>query len=173
MGKQHTKIAVAVACLLVVTGVTAYINSAGLADKLADYLDATVQLQGADGTKTALTMDTIRELGETVFTAEVRSSSSPNREHEFAGVPLKAVLEKAGVSAAEAEQVLVRSVDGYVVALGAEEVLAEDNVYLVYAQDGEPLGTREDGGSGPYMTIVRQDSFSQRWSKYVLDIELQ
>lgn len=31
----------------------------------------------------------------------------------------------------------------------------------------------EKRGSGPYQIIIRKDQFSQRWAKYVLEIELQ
>lgn len=57
--------------------------------------------------------------------------------------------------------------------LNSDYVLDDDNIYLAYMMDGEPLKSREDGGSGPYQIIIRKDQFSQRWAKYVLEIELQ
>ena len=69
--------------------------------------------------------------------------------------------------------VIVRAIDGYTVALSIEEVLDEENVYLAYAIDGKPLRSKSQGGSGPYQLIVRKDQFSQRWCKFVVEIEIR
>ncbi len=68
---------------------------------------------------------------------------------------------------------IVRATDGYTIALSPKEVKDEDNVYLAYKLNGKLLKRKEEGGSGPYQVIIRKDEFSQRWCKFVVEIELK
>ena len=173
MKLNNKSIALVLGVLVLLIGVTAYFNADGLADKRDAQANALVRV-GAEGREAVtFTMDQVRAAGEETFQAAIRSSSRPSSEHAFTGVPLKALIAAAELDLTAGQQVIVRSVDGYVVALNVEEVLQDENIYLVYAMDGEGLGTKEDGGSGPYQVIIRNDPFSQRWSKFVTDVELR
>jgi hypothetical protein len=46
-------------------------------------------------------------------------------------------------------------------------------VYIVYAIDNKPLGKKEDGGAGPFELVIKNDPFSQRWCKFVSEVEIQ
>jgi len=91
----------------------------------------------------------------------------------FKGVKLKDLLSSLDIPFEEMESILTKSIDAYTVALSPEEVLSEDNVYLVYIQDGEALYPKEDGGSGPYRILIKEDPFRQRWNKNIEEIEIR
>lgn len=170
MSKKTVFIIVAV--LVATVGVFAYLNGNYVKDKKEIHINAELIVK-ADGNETLFTLDEIKKLGEKEFKANLKSSGNPPVEHTYTGVALKNVIEKANINIADKSQVTIRSVDGYTVAMNMDEVLEDDNVYLTYMVDGQPLGNREDGGSGPYQIVISKDQFSQRWAKYVVEIELQ
>jgi len=110
------------------------------------------------------------------FRAVEDTSTSGPTPHTYKGVLLKDVLNKASISdeaVKTSSKVVVRGLDGYVVALSTDDVLSDKNVYLAFEKDGKPLGSMKNGGSGPFQLIARSDSFSQRWCKYVIEVTLE
>ncbi len=91
----------------------------------------------------------------------------------FKGIRLKVLLGTLNIPLEEIDRVITTSIDAYSVALSAEEVLAEDNVYLVYEINGKPLSPMEEGGSGPFRILIREDPFRQRWNKNVEVLEVR
>ncbi|MBA1334485.1 MAG: hypothetical protein HPY66_2334 [Firmicutes bacterium] len=163
----------AVAILVIIVGITAYMNRGDLAAK-QDSQDNAILIIKSDGAEVArVDMEYIKTLGEVEFDANIKSSGQDPEKHSFAGVPLKNVFDSQNIPTEGKTMVIVKAVDGYTSALNMDEVLEDDNVYLAYKRDGEPLGRKEDGGSGPYQVIIRKDPFSQRWCKFVMEIELQ
>ena len=162
-----------IAALMLIISVTAMLNADGLAEKKDAQENALVRFHQEGGEAVVMDLDAVKSVGTEDFEAEIRSSSRPSSEHIFSGVPLSALLAAANIDLDAKQQVIVRSVDGFVVALTGEEVLMEENIYLIFAQDGEGLGTRDEGGSGPYQLLIRQDPFSQRWAKFVTDVEVR
>ena len=166
------KVWIVVAVLLVVVAVTAVLNRERLKEKIAGQENAILYL-AADGTEYEISFAIILELEEKEFPAVLRSSGKPQVDTSYTGVQLKDLLAKAGINTEGKSQVVTKAADGYTVALTMEEVLQEDDVYICYKRDGKPLGTREEGGSGPYQLVIRKDEFGQRWNKYLLEIEVQ
>ena len=64
--------------------------------------------------------------------ANLKRSGKPAEKHVYTGVLLKEVLEEAGVDTAGKDTVIMKAVDGYTSAIGMEEALQDDNVYLVF-----------------------------------------
>ncbi|SCY52133.1 molybdopterin-dependent oxidoreductase [Alkaliphilus peptidifermentans] len=170
---MNKKVLITILFLIGLIALTAYINRGTIKDKavMIENAELSIKEAGNEGMKLDFTL--IQLLGEETFVANLKSSGKDPVEHQYKGVPLKAILNSANVSFEEKKQVIVRSVDGYTVALTVEEVLDDDNVYIAYERNGEPLGTKEEGGSGPYQVIIRKDPFSQRWAKFVVEVELQ
>lgn len=109
------------------------------------------------------------------FNAIEDTSSSGPTSRKYKGVLLKAVLNKALISDDEildSSKILVKGIDGYVVALPPEDII-ENKAYLVFEKDGKELGNIKDGGSGPFQLVVRSDTFSQRWCKYVFEVSVE
>ncbi|HZK38217.1 MAG TPA: molybdopterin-dependent oxidoreductase [Clostridia bacterium] len=163
---------VVIAILIVIVGIFAYLNSGYIKDKKEMHINAEIIVKEGDK-EILLTFNEIRELGEEEFKANLKSSGNPAEEHSYTGVPLKNVIKKANTDVEDKAQVIVRAVDGFTSAYNMSEVLEDNNMYLAYMMDDELLKGQEDGGDGPYQIIVRKDQFSQRWAKYVLEIELQ
>lgn len=170
--KSSKIIITVIVVLAAVVGVTAWLNQGGQEERRRSQEGAILFLKQGDQT-IELKFDDIRALPEKEFDAVLRGSGRLPVETTFTGVALKRIIEAAGLDLAAINQVVTRAADGYSVALTGDEVRMDDNVYLVYEQDGKDLGTREDGGTGPYRLIIRKDEFAQRWNKYLMEIELK
>ncbi|NLZ39280.1 MAG: molybdopterin-dependent oxidoreductase [Firmicutes bacterium] len=166
------KVVIVLVVLLIIVAVTAFLNRESLKDKAASQEKAILYIK-ADGKEMEVDFATIKELPEKEFPAVLKSSGKPPVDTSYTGVQLKDLLAKLEIKTADKKQVITKAVDGYTVALSMEEVLLDDNVYIVYKRDGKDLGTREEGGSGPYQIVIRGDQFGQRWNKYLMEIELQ
>ncbi len=100
------------------------------------------------------------------------------KEHEFKGVALIEVLEKAGVTTGAklrgenlAKLVLIQAADGYEVVYSLPEIDPEftsNVVLLVTEKDGAPL----PAGEGPFRIIAPQDKKQARWIREVRSIKV-
>lgn len=173
---RNTKIIIIVLAVLTVTTVVGAVLNAQYAREKKALLDAAeiaVLENGAEALR--LTMDDIGRLPTEEFTARLKSSimKSPE-EHIYTGIAFSELFKAAGLSLEDRRRVIVHSVDGYAVPLTIEEINELDNVYLVYKDNGNYLGSyKEKDGQGPYMIVVRGDRFSQRWAKYVCELDIQ
>ncbi len=162
-----------VGLLVVVIAITGYMNwreSVALREAQAN---ATLQVTWADDNSVTFSMQQVQELPAEEFAVVQRSSDAPDSDQVFKGVPLKALLAAQGVSLDESSLVTVKAADGYAVALTGGEVLQDENVYLVYQRGGDSLGTKASGGTGPFQVVIRQDTYAQRWCKFVSEIQVK
>lgn len=166
------KVKIAIVFLIIILGVFGFMNRQYLKDRGYANENAEIILKEGDKEK-VLNYETIKSLGEVEFTATLDTSDTDPEELTYTGVPLKKIIEEAGLLLEEDKIVVVRGIDGYTVALKMEEVLDEGNVYLTYEVNGKPLKPKSKGGSGPYQLIVRKDQFSQRWCKFVVEVEVR
>ena len=159
--------------LVVIVGITAYLNQKEVANKGLLQEKALIAIK-ADGQEVEqINFAFIKEQGELTFNKELDTSDSEPRDHRYTGVPLKNIITGVGIELADRQQIIVRAIDGYTVALTSTEVLADDNIYLVYKKDGQYLKGKKEGGSGPYMIVIRRDQFGQRWCKFVIEVEVK
>lgn len=167
------KIITVLLVLAAIVGVTAYLNADGLDKKKEMQKNAllTIKVNGEE-VKT-INMEFIKELGEEEFNANLKTNGKAPVEKTYTGVPLIKVLQACNIDMEGKTQVIAKAVDGYISALKMEEVLDEKNVYVAYKEDGEFLGTKENGGSGPYKVIIAKDQFSQRWCKFLSEVEVK
>ena len=101
-------------------------------------------------------------------------SASPRGEaRNFTGVPLAHMLAHFGIDLAGAESVIFSSHDGFTSAVSAAEAADYANIFVVFEEDGQPLGSREEGGIGPYMIVISRDPFPNRWARYLLEIAVR
>jgi DMSO/TMAO reductase YedYZ molybdopterin-dependent catalytic subunit len=101
-----------------------------------------------------------------------------NKEHEFKGVALIEILEKAGVTTGSklrgenlAKYVLIKAADGYEVIYSLPEIDPEftDQVIMVAVEkDGQPL----PAGEGPFRMIAPNDKKQARWVREVRSIKV-
>ncbi len=169
---MNKKILIIVVVLALVMAITAYLNRGDLALKRDMQENSIIALKVED-TSVQMDLQKIRELQVEDFAASLKSNGQDPRQVTYTGVALKDVFVAAGLEITGKDMVIVKAVDGYTVALSVEEVLDDQNVYLVFQRDGKPLGKKEEGGSGPYQVVIRKDAFSQRWCKFVSEVGVQ
>ena len=117
-------------------------------------------------------MEYVKGLESETIGATIRSSGNKPVDVEYKGVPLKLFLECLGINLDGRENVIVKGVDGYMALLSMEE-LEQKDIYIAYEMDGKALKPREQGGYGPFQLVIPGDPFSQRWCKYVCEVEVK
>jgi hypothetical protein len=133
---------------------------------LASCQQLTVQNQS--GKQTVLARADIEALPRVKVTAGASGSSAA-----FEGVPLKALLERAGVGFGEAMKgkwmasgLLVEAADGYRVLIALPEIdpaFTDKQVVLAFLKDGKPLDAKE----GPYRIVIPDEKRMARWVRQV------
>ena len=173
MPKRNALIIVAVlAALAVAVVVLAVLNKESVASK-QDAQDRGVFYIYAGDAEYAVSLDDIEALGPFDIAANHKSSGNAAETQMYQGVSLKEVLASLQIDATKYGSVSFLAADGYASSLTVERALDENNCYIVTAMDGKPLGTRADGGSGPFMMILANDAFSQNWCKFLLEIRFK
>lgn len=170
---KNTKLINVIAILAAFTLVLAYINMKSI-DTATGEEGSITFIAGDNSTK--LTFEEITSLTHVEFRATEDTSKSGPTPRKYKGILLKEVLNKASIDEdmiANYSKIIVKGLDGYVIALTKDEVLSDKIVYLAFEKDGKPLGTMKKGGSGPFQMIAVSDAFSQRWCKYVVEVSLE
>ena len=175
MGKGERSIIIILAILLLLTSLGIWYNRQYAREQAALLVAAEILVMEYGQERTRLILEIINNLKVVEFTGQLKSSVMKKpEEHIYTGVPLAELLESAGISWQGKQRVVVRSIDGYAVALKVKEIKGRDNIYLIFKDQGKYLssyGTKD--GQGPYMIVIRGDSFSQRWAKYVCELDVQ
>jgi len=117
-------------------------------------------------------LEYLKGLESETFKAVIRSSGNKPVEVEYTGVFLKTILEDKKIKLDDKTRIIVKGVDGYMASLSMEEFERKE-IYLAYAMDGKPIKSREQGGYGPFQLVIPGDAFSQRWCKYVCEVEIK
>ncbi len=173
MKKQNIIIISVIAVLLAVVGIAVFLNFQGLEAKRQMQKEAKIIIKEGEKELKTIGLDYLLGLGPEDFNANLDTSDSGPKKHIYTGVELREVLESMDIDAKNYLNIIVRAIDGYTVAFNSGEVLDDNNIYIAFQIDGKALGTRKEGGSGPYQIIVKGDQFSQRWCKFVTEIILK
>jgi len=167
---RNTKIVVITAVILAVAvAALAWFNRGYAEDRKAAQESGAFLVTFGDSQYT-VTIGDLEQIGPRAIEANYKTNLMPAVRKKYTGVSLKSVFDHLGVDCGAARAVSFAAVDGYVSAAPISDALDEDNCFIVFEEDGKPLGTRESGGTGPYMAIFAKDRFSQRWCKYLLEI---
>lgn len=134
--------------------------------------EGTVVVKTADNTLSSFTLDDLQKLPATEKKITVHSARG-NSEHSFTCTPLALLLGSINPALTQNySKVIARGIDGYSAVVSMSEILQPDNVYLVYADYGQPLKTKT-GGEGSMQMIVSADEFGQRFTCWLVSLELQ
>lgn len=169
---MNKKVLTSIIVLIVIVGVFAYLNAGNVEDRALSQKEAVIFLNYQGEEVAEIDFDSIQELEEHQFQETLRSSDSPDQENTYTGVLLKDILAKYDIPEDDFSQVVTKAADGYTVALGQDEVLEDDNIYVVYMINGEYLAPKSEGGSGPYQIVIRNDQFGQRWNKFLMELNV-
>ncbi len=175
MQRSSRIIAMVLTVLVITTAIGAGLNQRYAAEKKALLEAAEIAVLENGREKARLDMTVLSTMKTVEFTAHLKSSLMEKpQEHTYSGIALAELFTAAGIPLEGKKRVLVHSVDGYIVPLTVEEIKEFDNIYLVYQDNGSYLGSYgEADGQGPYMIVIRGDRFSQRWAKYVCELDVQ
>jgi hypothetical protein len=172
--KKNIIIIVSVVVILALAvGVTAFLNLGSIGRRKEVQENQQIIICMGEEELAVIGLEDIRSAGESKFPANLDTSDTDPEQHYYTGVPLINVLKLLGIDTGSFSIVTVKALDGYTVAFDIKEVLDGNNIYIAYCIDGEPMTDKRKGGSGPYQIIVRKDTYSQRWCKFVMEINLQ
>ena len=117
-------------------------------------------------------LEDIRKLPAVKRTMSIHSTAGIT-QHAFRGTLLSNVLELVDPALMEEYQwVLAVGVDSYLSGITMDEVKAENNVYVMYEDNDEPL-PKKTGEPGALRVVVLDDFFGQRFTNYMLEIVLE
>jgi len=171
---RNTKIVITVIIVLTVAVVIlALLNRGNIAEKKA-MQESNSFLLKAGVKQNTVTMEDIMRLTPHVIDAKYKPSSSNTPvKKQYTGISLKSLFDYYDINYSSAKSVSFTAADGYASALPIADALDEENCFIVIEEGGEPLGTKENGGKGPFMMILANDQFSQRWCKFLMEIEIK
>ncbi len=127
----------------------------------------------AGSTETSFDIAKIESLGASEVQVTRDTSKTEPTAYTYTGVPLKSILDALGVDASAYKTCAAKAADGYTVAYTTDEALDPDNIWVMTACDGKGLGDKASGGEGPLMLVVRKDTFSTRWCKYLTELSFE
>jgi len=93
-------------------------------------------------------------------------------ERSFTGIPLKTIFENLGILVEDATGVRFHADDGFSVMLPWDEAIDSQNTFIAIKENGELFGTRQEGGSGPFRSVIALDPFANRWCRYLVRIDI-
>jgi DMSO/TMAO reductase YedYZ molybdopterin-dependent catalytic subunit len=167
--RKNSKIAVIVFVLLLVVTVPIYFyirQNAGT--------EGSIEFRGTVSNPVNVTVSELKTFSSVTLQVKLTSSSSPkeNGVFDYTGVPLRVLLEHAGVFE-NATSVYVQASDGYATTLTLQKVMEEnENLILAYEKDGIALEPLTEGGEGPVRLVIATDEYAQMWIKSVTVIEV-
>jgi Na+-translocating ferredoxin:NAD+ oxidoreductase RnfG subunit len=119
-----------------------------------------------------ISLDEIRALPSVKRTMSIHSSIGVT-QHSFRGTLLSNVLSLVDPGLMkEYRWALAIGVDDYISGIGMEEIMAENNVFIMYEDNGGPL-PKKNGEPGSMRVVVLDDVFGQRFTNYLLEVVLE
>lgn len=158
--------------MVIILAVTSFMSRDALVEKQQLNNDAMFSVVYQGEQLALFNMEEIQAMGEQDFKANLKTSGKEPIPYTYTGVLLKSILETAGVDIDSMDKAVIYAIDGYAVSLDIEKLMDSENIYLAYMREGELIGSREEGGKGPYQMIISKDQFSQHWCKYAFEIEV-
>ena len=169
MNKSTKIVSISIAALFLVTAGLWLINGGGVADEDT----GAVILFKEDGVViTEADLEYVKSLNSFTFETVIRSSGQKPAGAEYTGVFLKDLLAGTGIPLDGKKQVTVKGADGYAWTIALSE-LEEKDVYIVFEMNGKPLKSKIQNGDGPFQLVIPGDRFSQRWCKYVCEVDVK
>jgi len=126
-----------------------------------------------DGERTAsVSLQDLVDLGPQEFTTRFATSITSPRAAAMRGVELRLLLDALGIGVDQASHLIISGLDSYYSPLTPEEVMREEHIYICFEMDGEVLKPQSEGGYGPFLMVLKDSRFAQRWCKYVEAIDI-
>jgi electron transport complex protein RnfG len=119
-----------------------------------------------------VSLEDIRALPSVRRTLNIHSTAGVT-QHSFRGTLLSNVLDLVDPNLKEQYRwLLAIGVDDFISGIGMDEVRAENNVFIMYEDNDEPL-LKRTGEPGAMRIVVINDFFGQRFTNFLLEIVLE
>ena len=105
----------------------------------------------------------------TAFDTQMKRKNGDVFDKNYSGIPLPVILEEMGVKITDSLDLSVVCADQYEIQLAADEILADNNIWLITKESEEKLAEID----GPFMLVVNNDEFSTRWAKNVVQVKIK
>lgn len=163
-------IGVVVVAFAVLLGAAAYLNSQRAAEQMAGSGQLTITRDGA--AVAVYSIDDLKKMKAVDAEVHLDSASSSDDDGLFTGVPLSVLLNDTDPALLkECTRFTMTAGDGFSSALSREDLEEDEEILVVYAQDGTALKHFDDGGSGPLRLIAGNDIYGNRSTKYLVSID--
>lgn len=172
MDKKKTIVIIVIVCLTLFMLLSGKMIQPSIEKQKEALANAEILLVDGD-IETTLNREEITGIGEENFRAILDTSTTDPTLKNYTGAQLKDILFQNNITLNDKKNILLRAADGYSVAYSPEEVLEDKNVYIAYMEDNRIIETKEEGGRGPYESIVVSDQFSNRRCKWLTKIEVK
>jgi len=158
--KKSTMAVIAIlATLAIAIGVLFMLSHSDLTARQGLRADAVFLLVHGD-VEHRVSVEDIQALGLHEITVNYRSGGRPAQQRVFDALPFAEVLDMLAIDTAEVSSAVFSAVDGFAQVFTVDELL--EDVMLVLCED-----------SGPFRVILPNDPFSQRWVRYLTNVELR
>ncbi|MDO4582079.1 MAG: molybdopterin-dependent oxidoreductase [Bacillota bacterium] len=102
---------------------------------------------------------------------EIHSAGEGYSVHQYRGARLRDVIALLDASLLEQyAAVTAIGADDYLAAIGVDEVLMENNAFVMWEDNGEPILTK-DGEPYGMRLVLLDDSYAMRYTKYLIEIQ--
>lgn len=166
---KHTKtVLIVLGILLPVVVILAVLNFNEVAQRLEYHIEGSFRVVSGDEYVYV-------SLEDLINLSIVEVTSSPRGERRcFNGVSLADILAFSKLDLSQATSVMFISIDGFRTAISLAEAMDYTNAFIVFEEDGIALGERADlFRDAPFMLVMAQDPFPNRWARYIFEIVLQ
>ena len=103
------------------------------------------------------------------FDTKMKRKNGDIFDKNYSGIPLSLILEEMDIQITDSIEISVVCADQYEILLTADEILAENNIWLITKENGEKLNETD----GPFMLVINNDEFSTRWAKTVVQVKVK
>jgi len=166
--KNAIIIIIVLAVLIPVVVVLAILNFQEMEERLAYHVEGEIRII-MGGNSVPVSIDDMIDMGLVEF-----DSSHRRAEGLFTGTYLLDILRFTGLDYMSASSVQFVSFDGFRSSTTMAEAAEPGNALIVFGEDGASLADR--GGaweSAPFMLVLPNDIFPQRWARYIIEIVLE
>ncbi|MGD0152511.1 MAG: hypothetical protein ABSC17_01930 [Thermacetogeniaceae bacterium] len=170
--KNNILLIAGILLLAVIIAVSGYLNFHKAVNGGAGLQDGKITVTAGGATIKELTLDDLKRLPAAHKKMTIHSSRG-TAQHDFSGTSLLGVLNSIDPDLTrQYTRIVSRGADNYTSVIGMPEVLLPDNVYLVYEDFDKPLKTVQ-GKDGAVQVIICSDEFGQRFTNWLVSLELQ
>ncbi|MDR2167810.1 MAG: hypothetical protein LBE35_08195 [Clostridiales bacterium] len=155
MSKSTKIILGVVASLSAIVATLAVLNFREMAERLDEHIEGSFRIVSGDDSRHISTDDL-----EGLSPMEISAAERGNLRN-FRGLPLAKILEFSGLDHREAARLHFISMDGFRTNISMAEI---GNAYIVFEEDGEKM---------PFMLVLPEDPFPNRWARYILEMILE